>query len=201
MKFHLIPLALLFTALSCSSPTEDSSSEGSNSNVNNTEQEAGSLKDEGTPVPDNPEFAAHEFMDVEFGSNPFTTTNPRYDVFQTAFLKLDTVILANRTNASLKDTIYHFLYDDSSEISLFCGGDGRVFIAFAGLASNILPLKNNIALGMDKPSFWKSFEQLEGVESRFNIIRVTNEDKLKWVGVQFINGIFQVMEYRGNVDE
>lgn len=142
----------------------------------------------------------YESMDIEaydFANSPFETENVKAELLNTAFIKIDTGIYANPLNGRLKDTMLYFYYDDQSEITLLMRGKEHK-IVFAALTSNVLPLKNNVAMGMNKESFWSSFPNMDNVHRDFNILRVTNEDKMIWVGLQFQDDILKLLEYQGS---
>lgn len=142
-------------------------------------------------------YDASDIENNSFAYNPFDTENAKADLLKTAYIKLDTVVATNPLNRQLKDTLFYFSFDDYSEISLLIRGkESRV--VYASIVSNILPLRDNVALGMNKESFWTSFSNMENVHKDYNIIRVTNEDKLIWVAVRFQDEILKILEYHGS---
>lgn len=142
----------------------------------------------------------YESIDIEhydFGNSPFLTENAKEDLANTAYIKIDTAIYPNPHDRQLKDSMLYFYYDDQSEISLMIRGKENR-IVYAAMVSNILPLKNNVAMGMNKESFWSSFPKMDKVHRDFNILRVTNEDKMIWVGLQFQDDVLKILEYNGS---
>lgn len=144
--------------------------------------------------------ALYSSVDIEsfdFANSPFDSEDIKADLFKTAFIKIDTGVYPNPLNRQLKDTLLYFYYDDQSEISLLIRPN-ETKIVFAALVSNILPLTDNIAMGMNKESFWTSFPNMTNIHRDFNILRIVNEDKLIWVGLQFQDDVLKILEYHGS---
>lgn len=142
----------------------------------------------------------YESVDIDnfvFANSPFASENHKADLLKTAYLKIDTAIYPHPQNRQLTDTLMYFYYDDQSEISLLVRGQENR-IVYAAIVSNILPLKDNIAMGMNKESFWSSFPKMDNIHRDFNILRITNEDKLIWVGLQFQEDVLKILEYHGS---
>ena len=183
-------LPILFFIVACNNSENTAETENPESKKAETE----------TIAPEQPaEFASHEFVNTEFGTYPFKTRTPKTDLLKTAFKRVDTLMF-NPKKKEVPDTIFNFRYDDQSEISLY-SIDGRQFIAFAALASPIIPLKRDLAVGMNKKSFYASFEELKDVSDHYNIFRIMEPEKIVWTGFRFKDNILQVVEYRGSIDK
>lgn len=196
-----------------SSESETKTQEIDNSNVSkdaqdlkpqNNTQNNSDPKNQETNVSDKGEmqkpetlYASADIDNFGFANNPFDSEDIRADLFKTAFIKLDTGVYPSPINGQSNDTLLYFYYDDQSEISLLIRPN-ETKIVFAALVSNILPLKDNIAIGMNKVSFWSSFPNMANIHKDFNILRIVNEDKLIWVGLQFQDDVLKILEYNGS---
>ena len=142
----------------------------------------------------------YESVDInnfDFANSPFASTNHKKDLFKTNYIKIDTAIYPSPMDRNLKDTLIYFFYDDQSEISLLIRGK-KNRIVFAALVSNILTFKDDIAMGMNKESFWTTHPNMDNIHRDFNILRITNEDKMIWVGLQFQDDVLAILEYHGS---
>lgn len=148
-------------------------------------------------------YASYEIIDEDFANHPFTISpqDLKKTLYSSPSNVLDTMVYRSKTKAGANDSIFTFYYSHA-DIGLYYLAEGDPFIAFARLKGNgPLYFKYGLRIGMTKDKFYTALgSALDNVTKEYNLFRISEARKLKWIGIQFLDGKLIALEYRGHLD-